>query len=337
MQAYSLSVQQGIERMKVLNNDMGLAVVAPGGVLTIGNFDGLHLGHREILKTARKRADAAHTRLGVMTFEPHPIAALRPELTPGVLTPLPYKIHLLEDAGVDYLFVAESTPELLGLQPEYFVRRFLIEHIRPHIVVEGHDFNFGAKRAGDVDTLRHLGHQYGFTVKVVPPKEVKMPHSESVRVSSTVIRSLLESGAVSEAAIALGRPYRLIGPVIPGRGKGRHLGFPTANMEKPQQVIPAEGVYAGYARFADDFDGACTAEQKHPAAFSIGRSCTFGPGTPLLIEAHVLEGNIGPLNEKHLAMDFIKRIRGQMKFNSEKDLTAQIEQDCNYAKKILME
>lgn len=150
-----------------------------------------------------------------------------------------------------------------------------------------------------------------------------------------MIRNMLAEGAVDDVPIALGRPYRLIGQIIPGRGKGKELGFPTANMQPPNQLIPAEGVYAGFVEIGADFEEVCTAKKEIPAAFSIGRSGTYGNDIPLLIEAHILSGSVENLLNKWLAMDFIERIRSQEKFDSEKALASQIAKDCKKAKKIL--
>lgn len=306
-----------------------------GCVLTVGNFDGVHIGHRQILAAAGQIAAGRETELVVMTFEPHPAAVLHPEKAPGVLTPLELKEHLLADCGVDCLIVLRDSFELLNLLPAAFVDEFLKRQVRPSVVVEGMDFNFGSGRSGDIDTLKKLGIEKGFEVVVVEPKEVELSTGQKVRASSTMIRNLLEMGGVTDAAIVLGRPYRLVGPVVPGRGKGRKLGFPTLNMKKPAQIIPAEGVYAGRAVMADSEEQVCRAQAKEPAALSIGTGRTYGPENPLLVEAHLLAEDVGDLYDKWLAMDFVERLRGQKKFETEKQLAEQIEKDCEMAKNIL--
>ena len=321
--------------MKTIAADNELDSIAPAGVLTIGNFDGVHLGHQQIMARAARFAAERGVKLTAMTFEPHPIAVLRPDLTPGVLTPLPLKAHLLATHGADYLYVAKASRELLGLSPEDFVRRFITENIHPAVVIEGHDFSFGAKRAGNVDVLAQLGHKLGFEVVVAEPELIDLPHTPGVRVSSTVIREALQSGRVDEAAAALGRPYRLMGPIVPGKGKGRQLGFPTANLQPLPQIVPDQGVYVGYAEIADSLDQLCASTQRRHAVFSIGQTETFGQDQPLLLEAHLLKNNLGPLTDKYLAMDFIKKLRDQRKFNSESDLANQIEKDCQQAESLL--
>jgi len=312
-----------------------LAKLKKGCVLTIGNFDGVHLGHRQILTAAKQTAAKKRAQLVVMTFEPHPLAVLYPEKALGILTPLALKKRILAEFGVDCLFVVKSTPELLRLSAENFIQRFLVENIQPDVVVEGESFNFGCGRDGSVQTLEKLGAEKGFEVSKIVAKEVKLSTGRTVKVSSTIIRDLLTDGKMADAAIALGRPYRLIGRVIPGRGKGKRIGFPTANMKPLQQLIPAEGVYAGFVEIGDSFEQVCKAKEKIPAALSIGRTQTLGSDNPLMIEAHILAEDVSGLHGKWLAIDFIKHLRGQKKFKTEKDLSAQIANDCRYTKQIL--
>jgi riboflavin kinase/FMN adenylyltransferase len=321
--------------MKILKTIPDLRQVKKGCVLTIGNFDGLHIGHRAILTAAKRTASQKKTELVVMTFEPHPLAILHPKKSPGILTPLPLKKHLLAKFGPDYLFVVKTTHRLLNLPPPDFVRKFLVEHIQPCVVVEGESFNFGLDRTGTVQTLQKLGIDCGFEVIVVEPEEVKLSTGEFAKVSSTLIRNLLTKGRVADAAVALGRPYRLIEKVVPGRGKGNKLGFPTANMKPPRQIVPAEGVYAGFVQVADTRQQLFLSNRKIPAAFSIGRGLMYADDRSLLIEAHLLMENVGPLYNKWLAMDFIERIRSQRKFKTDKDLSAQIAKDCKNVKRIL--
>jgi len=322
--------------MQVIETISAFETLRGGCVLTIGNFDGVHIGHQQILTTAAKVAEQRKTELVVLTFEPHPLTALSTRRAPGTLTPLILKEHLLAELGVDCLFVVKSSPELLGLSPADFVERFVIKGLRPCVVVEGEDFNFGAGRSGNIHTLYNLGVEKGFEVVVVTARTARLSIGQDIRISSTIIRSLLESGKVADAAAAMGRPYRLIGRVVPGRGKGRKLGFPTANMAPPSQIIPAEGVYAGMVELGNSFEQVCKELEKNPAVFSIGRSLTLGGDEPLLVEAHLLTEDVPDLAGRWLAMDFAEKIRDQLKFQTEAGLSAQIEEDCQKAKKILL-
>ena len=309
--------------------------ISKGCVLTIGNFDGVHLGHQEILSFARQKAIQRAIQLVAITFEPHPVAVLYPEKAPGVLTPLDLKKHLLAQNGVDCLVVLKDSSELLSLSPEEFVNDFLVEKIQPSMVVEGDDFNFGSGRTGNIETLQKLGIEYGFKVHVIKSKTIKLSSGQIVRVSSTMVRYMLESGHVADACIALGRPYRLIEEIIPGRGIGKKLGFPTLNMKVPRQVIPAEGVYAGFVCVGETYEDALTCNEHIPAAYSIGQARTYGDEFPLLIEAHLLKDNVPDTTGKFMAMNFIKHIRSQHKFNTPEELSAQISRDCESAKQIL--
>lgn len=321
--------------MKILRTALELGQLPPGCVLTVGNFDGVHVGHRQNIKVARDIALLENKSLAVMTFEPHPVAILHPEKAPGVLTPLPLKIRLIEQCSVDYLIVLRDSASLLRLTPFDFVDKFLLKDVRPTALIEGEDFNFGANRAGNIDTIKQMIQPKGVNVVVVPPKLVQLPSGQSIRVSSTTIRYMLQSGHVADAAALLGRFYRIIGPVSAGRGKGRQIGYPTLNMQMPSQIIPQQGVYAGYVRLGDSEDDVCRFDERLDAVFSIGQARTFADGHPLLIEAHLLNPKTDKPSAAWMAMDFVKFIRPQHKFDSLDDLASQIAKDCVSAKNIL--
>ena len=321
--------------MKIIQTISQFEHIPKGCVLTIGNFDGVHVGHREILAVAGQAAEKNSAELIAMIFDPHPVAILHPEMAPGVLSPLDIKKHLLAKCRVDRLIVLRTNRKLLNLSPEDFVGKFLIEHIKPSVIVEGEDFNFGAGRAGSIDTLKKLITARGFEVLVVEPKKIKLSTGQTVRVSSTMIRYMLEGGHMADAAVALGRPYKIAERIIPGRGVGIKLGFPTLNMKKPRQVIPAEGVYAGFVKTGQYMDDVLTSREKIPAVYSIGQARTYGDDFPLLIEAHLLIKDVGDMTGRYMAMDFIQRIRNQHKFKTPEDLSRQIAKDCHHARSIL--
>jgi len=323
--------------MKTIFELSELQSLEKGCVLTIGNFDGVHLGHREILKAAGRTAAKRGTTLTVMTFEPHPVATLQPQpdRLPGVLTTLNLKSRLLRELDTDYLLVLKSEPALLSLSAADFVDRFLVQAIQPSVVVEGEDFNFGCNRSGNLDKLQQLGAEKGFEVCIVNAKRVAISNGDVVRVSSTIIRKLLEQGSVADAASVLGRPYRLVGTVVRGCGKGKQLGFPTANLEQQGQIIPNKGVYAGLVATADTLDQLLDAPVAAPAVFSIGTAPTLGNKRPQLIEAHLLQENVAGLTDKWMAMDFVQRLRNQQKFAGEKELAEQIAKDCRKAEQLL--
>jgi riboflavin kinase/FMN adenylyltransferase len=270
-----------------------------------------------------------------MTFEPHPVAVLHPEKAPGVLTPLPLKLRLLREYADDCIIVLQDDQELLNLAPEEFVDTFLMASVAPGVIVEGDDFHFGARRAGDVETLREFGGRKGFDVVVVPPKQIELPTGQMLRVSSTMVRYMLEGGHVAEVATALSRPYRLMGPIVSGWGRGRKLGYPTLNMGKPDQIIPAEGVYVGFVELAANQEALLGKTERLPAVFSIGEARTFGDQHPLLIEAHLLERTVSGMERHWMAMDFVRHLRHQHKFGSSEALVKQIAKDCQQAKAVL--
>lgn len=324
-----------MKTVKVTPSLAQLSEIKKGCVLTIGNFDGVHVGHQEILRAAKKIAAERQRQLVVMTFEPHPLSILYPQQKPDLLTSLTFKKHLLTEAGVDCLLVVKSTAALLALSPEEFVERFVSKGVRPSVVVEGESFNFGSGRRGNARTLKKIGQDKGFLVSIIEAREIQLSTGQKVNVSSTVIRNMLKDGQVADAAFALGRPYRLIGRIVPGRGKGKQLGFPTANINPTDQLVPAEGVYAGFVKIGDSEKHLYPADAKLPAALSIGTARTLGTDYPRLVEAHILTEDVADLQGKYLAMDFIQRIRSQQKFDTEKELSEQIAEDCNTIKKIL--
>jgi riboflavin kinase/FMN adenylyltransferase len=321
--------------MRIIKQIAGLKDIKKGCVLTIGNFDGVHIGHQAILSTAKQIAGQKQTEIVVMTFQPHPLSILNPQKAPSSLMPPALKEHLLAKLGVGTMFTTKTEKEFLGLAAEDFVERFLIKGIRPSAVVEGRDFNFGHRRAGSVHTLQKLAGAKGIEVVIVEPKKAELADGQTVEVSSTVIRDMVTKGRVADATILLGRPYRLIGNIVPGRGKGTQLGFPTLNLKKPEQIIPAEGVYAGLVEISDSEAKVCLTKQKIPTAFSIGRTTTYGVNQSLLIEAHLLVENAEQFSGQWMAMDFIEQIRNQQKFETEKELAEQIDRDCREAQQIL--
>ena len=323
--------------MLVFDDIRRISELPRGLALTIGNFDGLHRGHQAILAAAKKAAAERQTGVAVMTFDPHPAAILRPDKAPGVLTPVAQKLRLLQAAGADYVIIIRDSFALLNLSPADFVDDFLMSHLSPSVIVEGPNFNFGYGRSGTVQTLRMLGADRGFEVIEVPFTEVRLgKERRSIICSSSQIRRLLEEGAVMDAAQLLSRPYRLMGTVVAGRGIGRMLGYPTANIHPAGQILPSEGVYAGYVIVGDSLDEVCFGGLRRPAALSIGRAKTFVTDHPLLLEAHILENNVESLYGKWAALEFMRWIRSQQRFAVQEMLIDQIEQDCRDALAVLI-
>jgi riboflavin kinase/FMN adenylyltransferase len=332
--------------MKIIENIFDLKAIPKLCCLTIGNFDGVHIGHRKILSAAREQADKRAAELVVMTFDPHPVAILHPEMAPERLATPSLKLHLLEKAGADFIYLVKDSRQFLDLSPKDFVEQFLCRKIKPSVVVEGEDFYFGVNRTGNIHTLTYLGAEFGFEVIIVEPVAAKLSIGPSVKISSTLIRNLLLEGKVADAAICLGRPYRLIGQVTAGKGKGKRLGFPTANLDNSprcrsgaagiNQLIPAEAVYAATAEIGESEQDICQTVANLPAAISIGRAETYDNDNPLLVEAHLLVPDVSELHGKWMALDFVEKIRNQQKFKNEKQLADQIADDCKKVRRILL-
>ncbi len=287
----------------------------PRSVLTIGNFDGLHRGHQQLLAQGAVFAANRKAPLVALTFEPHPIAILRPEAAPPRLMHLDQKLDHLARHGVDVVVIAETTTNLLGLEADRFIER-LVGRLHPTHIVEGATFGFGRGRSGNPDTLRELGDRLGFEARIIPPLQLTIDDDETVTVSSSVIRTLITDGRVHLAALAMGRPYAVTGSVVTGDGRGKGMGFPTANLNDIETLIPGDGVYAGTARVGD---------VKCLAGISIGTNPTFS-GTARKVEAHLLDFH-DRVNERTVHVEFGRRLRDQRAFGSTEALVAQIDED----------
>ncbi len=286
-----------------------------GGVVSIGNFDGVHLGHREIVRTLVDRARERGCPAVVLTFDPHPIRLLRPEAEPPSLNTLERKAELLTDVGVDAVVAYPTDRALLSLTPEWFFEQIVREKLDAAGLVEGPNFYFGKDRAGDVDTLRELADAAGITVDVVEPLQ-----AGDAFVSSSRIRAAIADGRLQEAVGLLGHPYRLTGTVGRGAGRGRGLGTPTANLTEVATLLPAHGVYAGTAVV----DGT-----RHAAAVNVGPNPTFGDEATK-IEAHLV-GFAGDLYGRVLDLDLHTRLRDVRSFESADELRSQIAEDVRRA------
>jgi len=307
---------------RVIHGLESLPAEARRGVLTIGNFDGVHVGHQRILAAARRLADADALPVTAMTFEPPPDLVVRPQDAPRRLTPPEQKAALLRQAGAERVLFVPADRQLLAMAPEEFIRRIVCEFVAPRHVVEGEDFFFGRGRTGNVDTLRAAGGELGFAVHVVESVTVALPDGPE-RVCSTLIRDLVSSGQVEPAARCLGRPFALYGEVVAGCGRGRSLGFPTTNIIAPEQVTPADGIYAGWAQVD---------ERTYAAAISVGHQPTFAPAARA-IEAHLLDVD-EDFYGRFMALRFVARLRGQRQFDGPGALSAQIAKDVERVREI---
>ena len=296
----------------------GSAAYARSGarpVLTIGNFDGVHRGHRHLLDAVRRRAAPQGAPVAVYTFDPPPRVVLAPQHHQPRICPWPDKIALLGTAGVDHVVLERFTRAFAQHPPEWFADVVLGQRIQPRAIVVGYDFRFGRARSGTVELLRQR-------LPDTPIEQVEALELDGDIVSSSRIRRLVAAGAVGDAAALLGRPHAIRGVVIPGDQRGRTIGFPTANLELDAELVPPAGVYAVRAR-AD-------AGAWHPAVANLGVRPTFDGGR-FLVEVHLLDFR-GDLYGAQMEVSFIERIRDERRFNDPTALTNQIRRDVAEAR-----
>ncbi|MBN2377815.1 MAG: riboflavin biosynthesis protein RibF [Sedimentisphaerales bacterium] len=309
-----------------------------GCVLSVGNFDGVHLGHQAIIRHGREVADGESLPLVGLTFDPAPVRLLRPDKAPQILSPLQIKTRMLEESGLDQLIIVETTAQFLSLSAEQFAEFILLKRIGARHVVEGQTFGFGKRRGGTVMNLQELGRKLGFEAHMTESFRVSPDGGSPVAVSSTLIRGQLLEGALEEARCCLGRYYVLGGVVVRGRGQGRRMGFPTANMElyHQDQLVPGDGVYAGFARLGDTSQEAWRSRENFPVAISIGSCETFDEGR-WQVEAYLLDKphGAGEFYEKHIMLSLVEKIRDQKRFETPEELRQAIENDCRDIEKVL--
>ena len=289
-------------------------------VVTIGNFDGVHLGHRAILQRVVQRARELEAQSVAITFDPHPLKLLRPEMALPLLTTPEQKLQLLAACGLDAVVVLPFTREFAALAPRDFVRDYFCERLRVREVVIGHDYCFGRGRAGNIDLLKEMGAGRGFTVQVVWAVE-----AEGAVVSSSLLRALVRLGKVAEAGRLLGRTYGVAGQVVRGKGRGaKLLGVPTANIRPVNELLPASGIYAVRVHRGAEI---------LPGVANIGTCPTFD-NSEFTLEVHLLEFE-GDLYGEDLGVDFVARLREERRFPSIEALAAQIQADIAEGRKVL--
>jgi riboflavin kinase/FMN adenylyltransferase len=298
---------------------------APGTAVTIGAYDGVHRGHRALLEDLRARAEEAGLSTVVVTFDRHPAYVVRPESAPKQLTSLDQKLELLAQCGIDRTLVIPFDKARADESAEDFVKEVLVDQLSARLVVVGEDFHFGHDRRGNIALLRRLGDEHGFEVV-----GVGLTGDGAEAVSSTRIRALLAGGEVEEATRLLGRPHEVRGPVVRGDGRGgSELGFPTANVQIPDDIaLPADAVYAGHFGRPDG--------TVYQAAISVGRRPTFyEPGSaPVLVEAYLLHFE-GELYGEQARVSFAHRLRDEQRFDRVEDLVAQMRADVEATERVL--
>jgi riboflavin kinase/FMN adenylyltransferase len=292
-------------------------------VVVIGNFDGVHLGHQHVLARAQEVAAERSLSVVAVTFDPHPMAVLRPEHAPVQLTTIEARAELLTAAGADHVLAVPFDRDMAGWSPEHFIQRVLVDTLHAAAVVVGANFRFGSRASGDVATLRAAGETSGFEVVGLALDGGPMVWS------STYVRQCLAAGDVAGAAEALGRPYAVRGTVVRGDERGRELGFPTANVPTDGlTAAPADGVYAGWLRRLDT-------GEVYPAAISVGTNPTFDGVRYRRVESYVLDRVDLELYGVEVEVSFVERLRGMVAFESVDKLVAQMNDDVDRAREIL--
>jgi riboflavin kinase / FMN adenylyltransferase len=299
-------------------------------VVTLGNFDGVHRGHREVLtRVVREATERGATPVAV-TFEPHPIAVLYPDRAPAAVMSLGQRLDALEAVGLGATLVLEFTAEFAQQTPEQFVRDTFVEALGAVAVVVGKDTRFGVRNSGDVDTLRELGETHGFEVLALDDLG---EGDTTARWSSTQLRAELLEGSVAHAAQILGRPHRVAGTVVHGDHRGRELGYPTANLSQDHEgLVPADGVYAGWLLRLDV--AADDPDRTLPAAVSVGTNPTFD-GRQRRVEAYVLDRTDLDLYGERVVVEFVDRLRPTLRFDGVDALVEQMAQDVDRCREIL--
>lgn len=307
-------------------------------MVTIGAYDGLHLGHRHVVSDVCERARSGGHRSALVTFDRHPGQVVRPESAPLLLTNLDQRLELLEGTGIDIVMVIHFDAQRATESAEDFVNEVLVDCLNTRHVVVGEDFHFGHRRSGNVALLAEMGSESGFGVSGVrlvgPDGE---PARDDAQVSSTAIRRALHEGRLADANAMLGRPHEMRGPVVTGDGRGREIGFPTANVAiGPEMLMPADGIYAGRLIRLESSQGVPSeSTEELPSAVYIGHRPTFHTdGAATLLEVHVLDLEADLYGEQ-VAVRFEHRIRGDQAFDTVDALVAQLSLDCDRSRELL--
>lgn len=307
--------------MKIVRGTKNIVDPIINPVVAIGNFDGAHIGHQTIFRKASERAREIQGTAVVLTFEPHPLRVIAPEKVPLLLTTFRKKMELIEQCGINVTVCADFNRQFADQRPRDFAHDVLVKTIGAKEVVVGHDYAFGRGREGTTSYLEKMGVEFGFKVHIIKPVTIN-----DQTVSSSRVRELIENGQVEKASEFLGRPYSLTGPVIQGVKTGGKIGFPTANIDTRHVQIPGTGVYAVYIVCED---------RRYRGVVNVGFNPTFHRDR-LIVEVHILNFH-ETIYGKDIEIEFIKRIRNEVEFQSADELVAQIKKDIETAKTLLEE
>jgi riboflavin kinase/FMN adenylyltransferase len=305
--------------VKILHSLDDFPLALRGAAVAIGNFDGVHRGHARLIERLTATARALGGPAVVFTFDPHPVSILRPDAAPMPLLWTERKIEILAELGVEAVVVYPTTREFLELDARQFFDRIVREKLAAKALVEGPNFFFGHNRSGNVEVLRQFCDEAGLSFEVTAPVDL-----DGQVVSSSRVRKLLLAGSIAESGQMLGRPYRIRGMVVRGAGRGSKLGFPTANVERVDTLLPPDGIYAGKA---------WVEKNAFPAAISLGTNPTFNEQA-LKVEVYLLDYQ-GDLYDRPLQVDFITRLRDTIKFDSAEKLIDQMTHDVEETRRIV--
>ncbi len=309
--------------MDIINDPQGCDPARGQHVVSIGVYDGVHIGHRQVISQTQQLARDLGTKMAVVTFDPHPALVIRPENAPLILTDIEQKLELLAAAGVDTTYVVPFDSSQASETAPDFVSRVLVGCLDAQAIVVGHDFHFGKGRAGNVEVLTELGRQHGFSVNGI--ELLERPDGLAEPVSSTAVRRALAGGEVMTAQTLLGRHHEVRGIVVQGDQRGRLIGFPTANVDVPAEIaLPADAVYAAWYITPDG--------ERHAAAVNVGKRPTFYQDADRsLLEAHLLDFD-GDLYGQPAQVQFVELIRSEQRFDGIDALKAQLVDDIAVAR-----
>lgn len=305
--------------MKILTDPLRSEDAPRDSILSIGNFDGVHIGHQAVLRHVVERSREIGVPAAAMTFDPHPVKVLRPKEAPALLSTLAQRLQIVENTGIEVALVVPFTPQLARMQASEFVREVLVKHLQIREVYIGRNFRFGADRQGDVELLVDMGKEFGFVAAAAPIISL-----DGGVVSSTRVRGAVTQGEVTEAWDLLGRPVHVDGSVFQGKRLGRELGYPTLNIEVQNELVPKIGVYVT-AVYIPSFGRA------FPSVTNIGVRPTVYENSTVTIESHLLDFT-ADLYEEEVRLYFLQRIRDELEFTSPTQLMTQISKDVELAK-----
>ncbi|MBU4310339.1 bifunctional riboflavin kinase/FAD synthetase [bacterium] len=305
-----------------------------GGILALGTFDGVHLGHQKVIKSLKRRAKRLKKKSIVLTFDIHPLKTVDPAKCPPLLTPKEEKINLIQDLGIDLLILANFNKRFSSFSPEKFVKDILVDRLGIEEVFVGKDFIFGKGGTGNITFLKNKSREYGFGVKIISPEKVGKS-----AISSTKIRELIKEGRVKKAALLLGRPYTLYGRVVHGESRGRELGYPTANIRPHYEVVPSDGVYVGQIGMkGKNWHGLLNIGVQPTFHKGLGRvrkgEQGVARGQKRVIEAYIFDFN-RKIYGREIKVSFLKKMRDEIIFKNPESLKVQIKKDIAKARKIL--